>query len=84
MDKDKVVRVGGIERAQVTPNAKSKQVYCAFLNVKTPFTGSRSTVTGRVEFTVWDCCVNGKSLQLKNGKKIVEEWRVIEFPLSTI
>jgi activator of HSP90 ATPase len=31
-------------------------------------------------FTAWDGYITGKTLELKSGKKIVQEWRTTEFP----
>jgi activator of HSP90 ATPase len=78
------LRFGSIRQTQFVPNVKPEQVYRAFLNPRThsAFTGSKATGTGRVggKFTAWDGYITGKTLQLKNGKKIVQAWRTTEFP----
>lgn len=78
------LRFGRIRQTQFIPNANPKQIYRAFLNAKahTAFTGSKATGTGRVggKFTAWDGYITGKTLELKNGKKIVQAWRTTEFP----
>ena len=50
--------------------------------IHSAFTGSKATGVGRVgaKFTAWDGYITGKTLQLKSGKKIVQEWRTSEFP----
>jgi activator of HSP90 ATPase len=60
------------------------KVYRAFLNSKThaAFTGSKATGSGRVgaRFTAWDGYITGKTIRLRSGKKIVQQWRTTEFP----
>ena len=59
-------------------------MYRAILDAKihSAFTGSKATGEGRVggSFTAWDGYITGKTLQLKSGKEIVQEWRTTEFP----
>jgi len=78
------LRFGKIKQTEFIPDAKPAQVYRAFLNARThtEFTGSKATGTGRVgsRFTAWDGYITGRNLQLKSGKKIVQEWRTTEFP----
>lgn len=78
------LRFGRIRQTQFIPHAKPQQVYRAILNAKmhSAFTGSKATGGGRVgaKFTAWDGYITGKILQLKSGKKIVQEWRTSEFP----
>ncbi|MGA3108176.1 MAG: SRPBCC domain-containing protein [Candidatus Bathyarchaeia archaeon] len=66
------------------PHAKPTQVYRAFLNAKihSDFTGSKATGKARVraKFTAWDGYISGKIVELKSGKRIVQEWRTTEFP----
>jgi activator of HSP90 ATPase len=33
-----------------------------------------------MKFTAWDGYITGRHLQLKSGKKIVQEWSTSEFP----
>lgn len=78
------LRFGRIRQTQFIPHAEPKQVYRAILNARmhSAFTGSKATGEGRVggKFTAWDGYITGKTLQLKSGKKIVQEWRTSEFP----
>ena len=78
------LRFEKIRQTQFIPDAKPQEAYRAFLNAKihTAFTGSKATGAGRVgaKFTAWDGYITGKTLQLKPGKKIVQEWRTTEFP----
>jgi len=78
------LRFGKITQTQFIPNAKPKQVYQAFLSARihTAFTGSKATGASRVgaKFTAWDGYITGRNLELKSGKKIVQEWRTTEFP----
>lgn len=78
------LRFGTIRQTQFIASATPAEVYRAFLNAKihTAFTGSKATGTGRVggKITAWDGYITGKTIQLKNGRKIVQEWRTTEFP----
>jgi len=79
-----VIRFGRIRQTQFIPDATPTEVYRAFLNAKThaAFTGSPATGSGKVgaKFTAWDGYITGKNIQLKSGKKIVQNWRTTEFP----
>ena len=46
------------------------------------FTGSKATGKARVgaKFTAWDGYISGRIVELKSGKRIVQEWRTTEFP----
>jgi activator of HSP90 ATPase len=78
------LRFGRIKQTQFVPNAKPIEIYRAFLNASThsAFTSSKATGSGRVggKFTAWDDYITGRNLELKSGKKIVQEWRTTEFP----
>jgi activator of HSP90 ATPase len=60
------------------------EIYNAWLSSDghTGMTGSEaadiSSVIG-VAFTVWDCFINGKNLELDPGKRIVQSWRTTRF-----
>ncbi len=79
-----VLRFGRIKQSQFIPYAKPGQVYRAFLNAKihNEFTGSKATGKARVgaKFTAWDGYISGRIVELKSGKRIVQEWRTTEFP----
>jgi len=78
------LRFGRIRQSQFIPYAKPIQVYRAFLNAKihSEFTGSKATGKAQVgaKFTAWDGYISGKIVNLKSGKRIVQEWRTTEFP----
>lgn len=50
--------------------------------IHSDFTGSKATGKARVraKFTAWDGYISGKIVELKSGKRIVQEWRTTEFP----
>jgi activator of HSP90 ATPase len=52
---------------------------------QTEYTGSKATSDSRVggEFTAWDGYITGKYIELKPGRKIVQEWRSSDFPEGT-
>ena len=78
------LKFGKIKQTQFIPDATPRQVYLAFLNAKThtAFTGSKATGTGRAgaKFTAWDGYITGRNVELKSGRKIVQDWRTTEFP----
>lgn len=65
-----------VQKIQV--NASPIEVYDAFVNPKihSEFTGS--TASGDMhegsKFTAWNGYIYGKHLELKRGKKIIQEW----------
>jgi len=68
----------------ITLPANPKAIYDAWLSGKehTKFTGGKATASTRVKgkFTAWDGYIEGRNLELKAGKKIVQSWRTSEFP----
>lgn len=78
------LRFGKIRQTEFIPNATPAEVYRALTNPKihTAFTGSKATGSARVggKFTAWDDYITGKNVELKSGRKIVQEWRTTEFP----
>ena len=72
-----------ITQKEIIP-ATPMEVYEAYVDEEkqTEFTGSRATSDSRVggEFTAWDGYITGKYIELKPGKKIVQEWRSSDFP----
>jgi activator of HSP90 ATPase len=64
--------------------AEPADVYEALVDPKkhTAFTGSKATFQPRVggRFTAWDGYIFGKNLELKRGKKLVQEWQTTEWP----
>ena len=71
-------------RQRVVISATPNEVYEAFVDPKkhSKFTGSKATFDPRVggEFTAWDGYISGKNLELKEGKRIVQEWQTTEWP----
>ncbi len=71
-------------RQKVVIPATPNEVYEAFVDPKkhSKFTGSRATFDPEVggEFTAWDGYISGKNLELKKGKRIVQEWLTTEWP----
>jgi activator of HSP90 ATPase len=75
-----------IKQKEIIP-ATPTEVYEAYIEEEkqTEFTGSKATSDPRVggEFTAWDGYITGKYIELKPGKKIVQEWRSSDFPEGT-
>ena len=71
-----------IKQKEIIP-ATPMEVYEAYIEEEkqTEFTGSKATSDPRVggEFTAWDGYITGKYIELKPGKKIVQEWRSSDF-----
>jgi len=69
---------------KVIIHALPEEVYEAFLDPKkhSEFTGSKATGKAMVgaKFTAWDGYISGKTLELVNGKRIVQEWVTTEWP----
>jgi len=76
-----------IKQKEIIP-ATPMEVYEAYIEEEkqTEFTGSKATSDPRVggEFTAWDGYITGKYIELKPGKKIVQEWRSSDFPEGTL
>lgn len=64
--------------------AKPEQVYEALMDSKkhARFTGSKATVSRKVggSFSVWDGYAEGKNLELRPGRRIVQSWRAADWP----
>ncbi|MFS8131416.1 MAG: SRPBCC family protein [Candidatus Dojkabacteria bacterium] len=62
-----------------TIKASPHQLYNAFMDaeVHSKFTGASAVIDPKVggEFKVWDGSLHGKTLELQDDKKIVQEWR---------
>jgi activator of HSP90 ATPase len=71
-------------RQKVVIPAPPDEVYESYVDPKkhSKFTGSKATFDPKVggEFTAWDGYISGKNLELKKGKKIVQEWLTTEWP----
>lgn len=73
-----------IKQTRIIP-AKTGEVYDALMNADrhTEFTGSKATCEPKVggKFTAWDGYMfSGKNLELKKGRRIVQEWKTTEWP----
>lgn len=73
-------------KMSVTLPATPQKIYDAWLNGRehARFTGGKASASSKVngKFTAWDGYITGKNLELKNGRKIVQAWRTIEFPVD--
>lgn len=67
----------------ITLPVKASKIYKAWLSGKlhSQFTGSKATVNPKIgcRFTAWDWYIEGKTLELIPGKKIVQSWRTTDF-----
>ena len=74
------------ERFQVSAviPASAKRIYDAWLDSggHSAMTGGKATATAKVgaRFTAWDGYIEGKTLELKPSRRIVQSWRSTEFP----
>ena len=77
------LKFGKIEQT-VFFDATPKDVYDALLDARkhSEFTGSPAKTNAKVgaTFTAWDGYIDGKNLELVDGKKIVQEWKTTEWP----
>ena len=71
-------------RQRVMVDASPSEVYEMYVDAKkhAEFTGSAATGVARVgsSFSAWDGYISGKFLELKQGQRIVQEWRTTEWP----
>jgi len=76
----------GTESIQVSGviNASADQIYDAWLDAHqhSKFTGGTATVDPGIggKFTAWDGYIQGTTLELEPGRRIVQAWRTTEFP----
>jgi len=74
----------GVIRQKVVVGAAPELVYDAFLDPEKhgEFTGSPASGSRKVggRFTAWGGYIEGKILELKAGKRIVQEWKTSEWP----
>jgi len=74
-------------KMSTTVPASPKQVYEAWLDAKehSAFTGEKATGSAKVggKFTAFGDYIEGKNLELKPHKLIVQAWRTSEFPAGT-
>lgn len=71
-------------KISTTLPATPKQVYKAWLSSKehSAFTGDKAKASAKVggKFTAFSGYIEGKNLELKPNKLIVQAWRTTEFP----
>jgi activator of HSP90 ATPase len=64
--------------------ASPDDVYCAFVDPKKHSEFTDSEATGKAEvgakFTAWDGYIQGKHLELEQGKRILQEWVTTDWP----
>ncbi len=64
--------------------ASPNEVYDAFMDPTkhSEFTGSKATGKPKVgnKFSAWDGYISGKNIELKKGKKIVQDWITTDWP----
>jgi uncharacterized protein YndB with AHSA1/START domain len=66
--------------------ASADRVYAAWLDSSehSKMTGGKATVDGAVggEHSAWDGYIEGRTLELEPGRRIVQTWRTSDFPLG--
>lgn len=71
-------------RQKVIIPASPEEVYDAFMDPKkhAAFTGDEASGSSEVggEFSAWGGYITARNLELKRGKKIVQEWSTFEWP----
>lgn len=71
-------------RLSVVLPASAQRIYRAWLDARehAAFTGGKATSSSKVggRFTAWDGYIEGKNLELKPERRIVQAWRTSEFP----
>lgn len=70
-------------RVSTVLHARPKEVYAAWMSGKKhgEMTGGAAKISERVggRFAAWDGYIEGKTLELAPGKRIVQSWRTSEF-----
>jgi uncharacterized protein YndB with AHSA1/START domain len=68
----------------ITVPGKPEAIYRAWLDSKehSGFTGAAATLDPRVggRFSAWDGYIEGTTVELEPGRRIVQRWRTTEFP----
>ncbi len=76
----------GTETIQVSGviHASPERIYQAWLDSEehTRFTGGKASVESGIggRFTAWDGYIEGTTIELEPGRRIVQAWRTTEFP----
>src|SRR5260370_947966 len=76
----------GKETIQVSGviHASPERIYQAWLDSEehTRFTGGKASVESGIggRFTAWDGYIEGTTIELEPGRRIVQAWRTTEFP----
>jgi len=84
-DRPLPLKFGTIEQT-VFFKAAPEELYEALLDPRkhATFTGSPATTSAKLgaSFNAWGGYITGKNLELVKGKKIVQEWKTIEWPVG--
>lgn len=63
--------------------ASPEEIYKAWLSSEghTRMTGGAAEITDKVgaEFEAWNDYIQGKNLELEEGRRIIQSWRMVEF-----
>ncbi|MFW9864110.1 MAG: SRPBCC domain-containing protein [Candidatus Thorarchaeota archaeon] len=71
-------------KMSTTISAKPMEIYESWLDSKkhSAMTGSEAKVEPKVngKFTAWDGYIEGKTIEMEPGKRIIQKWRTTDFP----
>jgi activator of HSP90 ATPase len=71
-------------KMSATISAKPEEIYESWLDSKkhSEMTGSEAKVQPRINgrFTAWDGYIEGKTVEMDPGRRIVQKWRTTDFP----
>jgi activator of HSP90 ATPase len=71
-------------KMSVTIPAKPEEIYESWLDSQkhSDMTGSEAKVNPKIngKFTAWDGYIEGKTIELETGRRIVQKWRTTDFP----
>lgn len=71
-------------KMSTTIPTKPEEIYESWLDSKkhSEMTGSKAKVEPRIngKFTAWDGYIEGKTIEMEPGRKIVQKWRTTDFP----
>ena len=74
-------------KMSATISAKPEEIYKAWLDSKihSEMTGSEAKVEPKINgaFTAWDGYIEGKTIEMEPGRRIVQKWRTTDFPSSS-
>jgi activator of HSP90 ATPase len=71
-------------KLSATIPAKPEEIYESWLDSKkhSDMTGSVAKVEPKIngKFTAWDGYIEGKTIEIEPGRRIVQKWRTTDFP----